>query len=370
MIKRSVRGIVLALTFAFGLLLCLFGCSPKEDIIIPTLFYHNTADNQLDVQIGHINCSDGTVQWQGETLYKAPLIPEIGLGPDAKLWDGTTLVSFLREEDGIEVRQPDLMIFPDPEKHWIYGKGCIVEVEYDSEGQYAGLIVCTKDGLEARLSPPEGKKETESSFLNLVLADYTAGQVTLIFLEQWPEDDSHSHWENYFHCLTYDFASEQTAFQTYEVRPGADLVGNSLPTYNNGIIEGKYYFRDGLALASLDLQTGKYAYYEQYKSAIFDRLLPQEKINGIKLYDVTAWEDCLLLNYDCTDSVDKKTGAQLPSKRITIVWQNGKPQATLAYEYSNAVLTVYDARGKALSETTFPADKINTKMFSFQLPSR
>ena len=369
MIKRPVRGFF-ALTFTFGLLLSLMGCAPQNNIIIPTLFYHNTADNQLEVQIGHINCGDGTVEWRGETLYRMPLDPKIGMGPDAKLWDGKTLISFLREDDGAEVLQPDLIMFPDPENHCIYGKGCIVEVEYDSEWQYAGFTVRTNDGQEIRLSPPEDKRKSDSIFFNLVLADYTADQATLIFLEQWPKDDSYKHWENYFHCLTFDFATQQTATRTYEARPGTGIVGNGIPTHNNGIIAGKYYFRDSLALASLDLETGQYTRYEEYRSAIFDKLLPQEKIDKIELYDVTAWEDCLLLDYDCSYAVDKKTGAQLPGKRITVVWQNGEPQAVLAYEYSNASLTIYNARGKELSKTTFPAEQINTKMASFQLPYR
>ena len=367
--KRPVTG-VLALTFTFGLLLSLMGCAPQNNIIIPTLFYHNTADNQLEVQIGHINCGDGTVQWRGETLYRMPLDSKIGMGPDAKLWDGKTLISFLREDDGAEVLQPDLIMFPDSENYCIYGKGCSVEAEYDSEWQYAGFIVRTNDGQKARLSPPEGKKRSDSIFFNLVLADYTAGQATLIFLEQWPKDNNYKHWENYFHCLTFDFATQQTATRTYEARPGADIVGNAMPTHNNGIIEGEYYFRDSLALASLDLETGQYTRYEEYRSAIFDKLLPQEKIDTIELYDVTAWEDCLLLDYDCRSAVDKKTGAQLPGKRITVVWQNGKTQAVLTYEYSDAVLTIYNARGKELSKTTFPAEQINTKMASFQLPYR
>lgn len=40
--------------------------------------------------------------------------------------------------------------------------------------------------------------------------------------------------------------------------------------------------RNGIALASIDLKTGLYTYYEQYKSAIFDKLLPQEKVSGIE----------------------------------------------------------------------------------------
>lgn len=369
MAKRSAKSI-LALTFILGLFLSLIGCAPRENIIIPTLFYHNTADNQLDVQMGHINCSDGTVKWQGETLYREPLDPQISMGADAKLWDGKTLIPSFREDEDVEVLQPDSIIFLDPEIYYICGKDCIVEVEYDSEGQSAGFIVRTNDGQEVRLPPPEGKNKSEGTFFHLVLADYTYGQATLIFLEQWPKDDSYLHWENYFHYLTFDFASKQTATRTYETRPGADIVGDAMPTPNNGIIAGKYYFRDGLALASLDLRTGKYTYYEQYKSAIFDKLLPQEKINTVELYDVTAWEDCLLLDYYCTDSTDKKAGTQLPIRHITVVWQDGKPQATLVYESTNAVLTIYNARGKEISETVFPAEQINTKMFSLQLPHR
>ena len=369
MTKRPVKGI-LALIFTFGLLLSPMGCAPQTNIVIPTLFYHNTAGYQLEVQIGHINCGDGAVQWQGETLYRMPLDSKIGTGPDAKLWDGKTLISFLREDDGAEVLQPDLIMFPESENHCIYGKDCSVEFEHDDTGKNVAFVVRVKEGQEVRLTPPEGKNESESRFFNLVLADYTAGQATLIFLEQWPKDESYKQWENYFHCLIYDFASQQTSLQTYEARPGADIVGNGMPTYNNGIIAGKYYFRDGLALASLDLGTGQYTRYEEYQSAIFDKLLPQEKISDIELYDVTAWEDCLLLDYDCGYSVDKKTGDSLPGKRITVVWQNDEPQAALAYEYNNASLTIYNARGKELSKTTFPAEQINTKMASFQLPHR
>lgn len=369
MTKKTLR-VFFALTITLGLLLSLIGCAPQNDIVIPTLFYHNIADNQLDVQIGHINCGDGTVQWQGETLYRMPLDPKIGMGPGAKRWDGKVLIPFFRENDDVEILRPDLIVFPKHGSTYVYGKDCSVESEHGSEELNVTFVVRTKDGQETRLSRPEGKNTSENTYHNLVLADYTDGQATLIFLEQWPKDDSYKQWENYFHCLVFDFASQQTSLQIYEARPGADIVGNGIPTDNNGIIAGKYYFRDGIALASLDLETGQYTRYEEYRSGIFDRLLPQEKIDNIELYDVTAWEDCLLLDYDCGYSVDKKTGDPLPGRRITVVWQNGKPQAVLTYEHSNAVLTIYNARGKELSKTTFPPEQINTKMFSFQLPYR
>ncbi len=42
--------------------------------------------------------------------------------------------------------------------------------------------------------------------------------------------------------------------------------------------------RNGIALASIDLEAGQYTRYEEYRSDILDKLLPLEKINDVELY--------------------------------------------------------------------------------------
>ncbi|PKM79123.1 MAG: hypothetical protein CVU88_07415 [Firmicutes bacterium HGW-Firmicutes-13] len=124
-------------------LTCLSGCTPVETvdeaIVLPVLFYHMKDAETIDIQVGHIDCIDGVVQYYGETVYNAIIDPTIRKTYDPTVWDGKRII-IPKKGAIVEPETPVKVNFIDPDCRIQYGKDCQVEILFDNNGLQKAFI--------------------------------------------------------------------------------------------------------------------------------------------------------------------------------------------------------------------------------------
>lgn len=372
------RKVVLIGIITIFLFFGLYGCSTighkNNAIVLPALFYHEKDRETMSVQVGHINCKDGTIQYFGETVYEATMDPFIRKTFEPSAWDGNRIVISKHAQIAIEPETQKNFYFIDPDRRIQYGKDCYVETIFDPKGNTEKFVITTINGSSVTIVPWQNENTVIGNHEEVALVQCEKDKINLVFLEQSaPSESTPPEERDYiFHVATYSLTENKLDTHKYVLPESAEVFANNMPSSaNSGIIGNNYYFRDKCAFSSLDLKNGSYRYYDEYENNVIQSIFPKEKFEEINMFDLSLWEDCLLLHYSIlTKLVHTEDGNIIAPQREKVVFiiKNKEIKAVLRYNFDRHSLIVYNAKGSMLSTTAFPTDTMIKEMYFFELP--